>query len=151
MATANWYGSALLGQFSTTAARRVDWVTDSITVTLHTSTYTPNQDTHVFQSDLTNELANGNGYTTGGIVLSSKTTAYDTTSNETRLDAADVTWTFSGGVAKAFQYAVVWSNTAGASTTDPLLGYVNLGAQSVTDTTFTIQWDTTGVLKITAA
>jgi hypothetical protein len=90
MATAAVYGNHLLGQYSATAARRVDWVTDTIKCTLHTATYAPNQDTHTFASDLTNELATGGGYTAGGVTLASKTTAYDSATNQTRLDAADV-------------------------------------------------------------
>src|SRR3954452_21956801 len=105
MATAAVYGNHLLGQYSATAARRVDWVTDTIKCTLHTATYAPNQDTHTFASDLTNELATGGGYTAGGVTLASKTTAYDSATNQTRLDAADVSW---AGMSNTFRYAVVW-------------------------------------------
>jgi hypothetical protein len=46
------YGPAILGQYSATAARRVDWVGDVLTglikVTLHTSTYIPDPDIHTF-------------------------------------------------------------------------------------------------------
>ena len=45
--TSKWFGNALLGQYSATAARRVDWVTDTIKCSLHTVTYTPDQDVHV--------------------------------------------------------------------------------------------------------
>lgn len=149
MATAFWYGNGLLGQYSTTAARRVDWATDTIKIALLTSTYTPNQDTHTFYSDLTNELATGNGYTTGGNTLATKSTSYDATTNETRLIATSGNvWTFTG--TKAFQYAAIYKDT-GSGATSPLLGYINLGAQSVTDTTFTVTPDATGFLKITAA
>lgn len=147
MATANAYGQHSLGQYSATAARRVDWVTDTIKVTLHTATYVPNQDTHVFASDLTNELATGGGYTVGGITLASKTTAYDATTNQTRLDAADVTWT---AMSNTFRYAVVWKDT-GTAATSPLIGFVDLGATTITGTDFTIQWAATGIVVSTAA
>lgn len=149
MATAKWYGQALLGQYSTTAARRVDWVTDSVKVGLTTSSYTPNQDTHVFYSDITNELTTTGGYTAGGVALGTKTSTYDATSNELRLDAADTSWTSATFTAA---FAFIYVDTAGAGTTDPLLGWVDFGGnQTVTSGTFTIQWDATGVLKITAA
>lgn len=147
--TAFWYGNALLGQYSATAARRIDWVTDSIKQTLHNSTYTPNQDTHTFYSDLTNELTTGSGYTAGGVALGTKSVSYDATTNETRLIAANAAWTSATLTAR---YSVTYSDTAGAGTTDPLMGYVNFGAdQSVSSGTFTITWDATGVLKIVAA
>ncbi len=147
--TAFWYGNALLGQFSATAARRVDWVTDAIKQTLHTATYAPNQDTHTFYSDLTNELTTAGGYTAGGVALGTKSVSYDATSNETRLIAANAAWTSATFTAR---FSATYSDTAGAGTTDPLLGYVNFGAdQSVSAGTFTIQWDATGVLKITAS
>jgi|SRR3954466_6729611 hypothetical protein len=146
MATAAVYGNHLLGQYSATAARRVDWVTDTIKCTLHTATYAPNQDTHTFASDLTNELATGGGYTAGGVTLASKTTAYDSATNQTRLDAADVSW---AGMSNTFRYAVVWKDT-GTAATSPLIGFVDLGATTITGTTFSIQWDPTGVVVLTA-
>jgi hypothetical protein len=146
MATAAVYGNHLLGQYSATAARRVDWVTDTIKCTLHTATYAPNQDTHTFASDLTNELATGGGYTAGGVTLASKTTAYDSATNQTRLDAADVSW---AGMSNTFRYAVVWKDT-GTAATSPLIGFVDLGATTITGTTFSIQWDPLGVVVLTA-
>lgn len=147
--TAFWYGNALLGQYSATAARRVDWVTDSVKTALCTSTYAPNQDTHTFFSDITNELPTAGGYTAGGVALGTKSVSYDATTNETRLIAANASWASATFTAR---FSVTYSDTAGAGTTDPLLGYVNFGAdQSVSSGTFTIQWDATGVLKITAS
>ena len=147
--TANWYGNALLGQFSTTAARRVDWVTDAIKTSLHTSTYTPNQDTDDFFNDATNELSTAGGYTAGGVTLAGKTLTYDSGTNETRLDANDAQWTSASFTARI---AVTYSDTGGASSTDPVMGFVNFGGdETVSSGTFTIQWDSTGVLKITAA
>jgi len=58
------------------ANKEIDWGSDTIKVSLHTSSYTPSQTTHDYQSDLTNEVANGNGYATGGATLASKTEAF---------------------------------------------------------------------------
>jgi hypothetical protein len=146
--TAFWYGNALLGQFSTTAARRVDWVTDTIKTSLHTVTYTPSQDTDDFFNDATNEIT-GTGYTAGGVTLGSKSTSYDAASNEARLIAGNAVWTSSTFTCR---FAVTYSDTGGASTTDPVMGYVNMGGdQTVSSGTFTVAWDATGVLKLTAA
>jgi hypothetical protein len=144
---AKWFGNGLLGQYSATAPRRVDWVTDTIRVSLHTATYAPNQDTHTFFSDTTNEIV-GTGYTAGGVALGTKSTSYDSTTNETRLIAANAQWTAASFTAA---FAVVYKDT-GTGATSPLLGYVDFGGnETVTSGTFTIQWDATGVLKIAAA
>jgi len=146
--TANWYGNALVGQFSTTAARRVDFVTDAVKTSLHTVTYVPNQDTDDFFNDATNEIT-GTGYTAGGVTLAGKTVTYDSATNECRLDANDAQWT---GATFTCRIAVNYSDTAGASTTDPVMSFVNFGAdETISAGTFTIQWDATGVMKITAA
>lgn len=144
MASTKWYGPALSGQFSTVAARRVDWVTDTIKVTLHTSSYTPDQDTHDFHDDLTNEVATGNGYTTGGVTLAGKSAAYQSASNTLRLDANDPSWTFTA--LKTFRYAVVWKDTT-VSATSPLLGYIDFGADLAANDVFTITLATDGILR----
>jgi hypothetical protein len=146
--TSKWFGNGLLGQYSTTAARRVDWVTDDVVVSLHTSSYTPVQDTHDFWNDATNEIS-GAGYSTPGLSLSGKSATYDSGTNEMRLDANDASWTSASFTARV---AVVYVNTAGATSTDPLLTYVDFGGdETVATGTFSIVWDSTGVAKITAA
>ena len=148
--SAKQFGPHQLGLYSATADRRVDWLNDTIKVTLHTVTYVPNQDTHDFFDDATNELATAGGYTAGGVTLAGKTLTYDAASNEVRLDANDVSWTNATFTAR---YAVIWKDTAGAASTDPLIGYVDFGAdQSPAGITFTIAWDaTSGVLRTTVA
>lgn len=144
-----WFGQAGLGMVSTTAARRFDWVTDTIKVSLHTSTYVPNQDTNVFWSDTTNEVAAGNGYTAGGVALGTKSTAYDSASNTNRLIAAAASWTFTAS--KTARIAVIYKDT-GVTTTSPVLGYVDFGSDQSSSGTFTINWDATdGVLRMVVA
>lgn len=146
--TAGWYGLALKDQWNVTAADRVDWLTDTIKCSLHTVTYVPNQDTDDYFNDATNELATAGGYTAGGVTLGSKTLTYDTTTNEARLDAADAAWTTASFTARI---AVVYKST-GTATTSHVMGFVNFGGdETVASGTFTIQWDATGVLKVTAA
>jgi hypothetical protein len=143
--TAGWFGPSLVGQYSATAARRVDWVTDTIKVALVTSSYTRDNDLHDFFNDITNEIT-GTGYTAGGATLGSKTDAIDTTANEARLDAADTTWTTSTLTARQ---AIIYKDT-GTASTSPLISWVDFGADvSTTAGTFQITWDSTGVAKIT--
>lgn len=49
----------------------VDWDSDDLRLTAHTSAYTP-ADTHDYVDDLTNELATGGGYTSGGLAVASE-------------------------------------------------------------------------------
>ncbi len=141
------YGKAIEGQYSATAARRVDWAGDTIKVMLCTSSYTPDQDAHDFKDDITNEVS-GTGYTAGGATLASKTVTYTGASNKLVLDAADSVWTTASFTAR---YAIVYKDT-GSAATSPVLGFVDFGAnQTVTAGTFTITWDADGVLKAVAA
>lgn len=143
--TMSWYGLGV----SHVANAAEDWDTDAFSVTLHTSTYVPNQDTHDFGDDLTNEVANGTGYTTGGIALAGKTRTYDTATNEVRLDANDVTWNFTAS--KTFRYCVIRKVRGGAESANELVGYGDFGSDQTTSTDFTITWGATGIFKITAA
>lgn len=54
------YGNVLLKALN----KEVDWDSDTIKVMLTTSSYTPNQDTHIYKSSVTNEVT-GTGYTAG--------------------------------------------------------------------------------------
>lgn len=146
--TANAYGSLPVGQFSATAARRIDWASDTIKVLLTTSAYTPDQDTHTYLSDVTNEIT-GTGYTAGGQALSGKSVAYDSATNETRLIAAATTWSAATITARR---AVVYKDT-GSAATSPLIGWVDFGVdQSITGADLALTWDATnGVVKVAVA
>lgn len=76
----------------------IDLDTHTFKLQLHTSSYTPNVATQSTTSDLTNEVSNANGYTTGGATL------------------ASVTWGQTGGVATFDSDPVVW-NATGAGIT----------------------------------
>jgi hypothetical protein len=128
----------------------IDYLSDTIKVALHTTTYVPDPDTHEVFSDATNELTTALGYTAGGATLGTKTTVYNATGNITVHDAADVSWTAAGG-SLVFRYAVVYKST-GTGSTSPLIGYLDFATQTITDgNTVTIVWDATnGVFKVTA-
>jgi hypothetical protein len=146
--TTNWFGRAQEGQYGTTSARRVDWVTDTIKCALTTNTFVPDPDTHDFYADVTNELATAGGYTAGGATLTGKSVSYDTGTNETRLICADITWG-PGATFGPFRKGIIYKDT-GAAATSPLLGYITFDAdQSVNNGTFTIDVDATGLLYTT--
>ncbi len=127
------------------ANKEIDWGSDTIKVSLHTSSYTPSQTAHDYQSDLTNEVANGNGYTTGGATLASKTEAF--AGQVKKFDAADVTWSTSTITAR---YAVVYDATPGSAATNPLIAYVDFGADVISSGgDFKITWDADGIFTVT--
>lgn len=125
--------------------KEIDWDTDTIKVMLCTSSYTPNQQTHNYKDDVTNEIT-GTGYTTGGATLSGKTSTVNTLT--TNYDASDVSWTTA---TITFRYAVIYVDT-GVAGTSPLIGYVDFGAdQVISVATATIQWSASGIFTLTVA
>jgi hypothetical protein len=91
---------------------------------------------HDFRDDLgANEASGGSGYTAGGFTLGSKTLA--ATSLTLNWDAADISQAIVGGPF-AFRYGVYYKARGGASSADEIVGYVDFGAQSVTDATINI-------------
>lgn len=124
-------------------------MTDTIKLALATNTYVPDQDAHDFFADVTNEIT-GTGYTAGGATLATKSVSYDTATNELRLICADVAWG-PGATFGPFRKGIVYKDT-GSGATSPLLGYITFDAdQSVSNGTFTVDVDATGLLYITAA
>lgn len=130
----------------------IDWAGDTIKLALVTSAYTPNQGTDEFFSDANaHEIAGSGGYTSGGFTLTSCARSYDSTTREERYDADDVS---SAGLtpSAAFRYGIVYDSTPGSAATDPLLAYINFGAdQDPAGLPFAIQWASTGVFYIQAS
>lgn len=124
----------------------VNFLTGTVKLSLHTSTYSPDRDAHDFFNDASNELAGGSGYTAGGETLGTKTITYDTASDQIRWDAADVPWTFSAS--KTWRYGVMWIDTAGASTADPLYALLTWDSDQTVSTAYTLQWDPAGILFV---
>jgi hypothetical protein len=146
-ATFKWYGAAA----TALAAAKIDWAADTINCSLHTSSYTPDQDAHNYADDLTNEVANSGNYTTGGKALTTKTLNYDAATNTLRLRADDIAWANST-IASA-RVAVLRKVRGGASSADELVGYAVFDSDvSSSAGTFTIDLDATaGVLQLVAS
>lgn len=118
-------------------------------------TYVPNQDTHDFFDDITNQLATANGYTaedgTGtGLLMTTKTHA--NTLNVSKLDADNAVWTSSGAGFTA-RICVAADTTSGVTTTDPLLWWMDFGQNETASGggTFTIAYSASGIATITPA
>jgi len=137
------YGNALLKALN----KEINWSTDSIRVMLCTSAYTPDQDTHIYKSSVTNEIT-GTNYVARGAALGTKAITYTAGTNTIMLDAADTVWANSTITAR---YAVIYVDTA-VDATSVLIGYVDFGADFTSSNgDFTITWDVAGIFTITAA
>jgi len=86
-----------------------------------------------------NELANGNGYTTGGATLANQSVTEAAT---TKFDADDTAWT--GSTFSAY-HAVIYDVT----NTSSLICSIDFsGEQSVVSGTFTIEWSANGIITL---
>ncbi|MDV6276361.1 hypothetical protein R3Q06_22950 [Rhodococcus erythropolis] len=142
--TSKFYGKFFLSAFN----KEVDLDSDTLKVMLCTSSYTPNQDTHQFKSDVTNEIT-GTGYTAGGAALTSVTVAYNGSTNTITLDAADVTWSTATFTAR---HAVIYDSTPGSDATRPLIAFVTFDADiSATAAPFQAIWDAAGIATTTVS
>lgn len=133
----------LMGGETEVESLKVDWDTDAVKVALFTASYTPAQDTDELYSGISaNEVANGNGYTTGGNAVTTSSPTYTAGTNTSTFDATDpATWTASGA-GFAFRYIVTYDSTSGV-----LIGYNDYGSTLTLNAgdTFTFSFDATGV------
>ena len=124
----------------------IDLDTDEINVMLVTSAYTPDVDVHDKRDDVTNEVANGNGYATGGAALAGKAVTADNTDDEGMFDANDLTWAASTITARG---AVLYKARGGAASADELIAYIDFGSDKISSAgNFTIQWASEGILNL---
>ena len=94
------------------------------------------------------EVANGNGYTTGGATLANAAVTTVNT-NEAKFDADDVTWAASGGAITA-SFAILYNDT---DADDPPVAFIDFdGAETAgTGTDFKIIWNANGIVTFTVA
>lgn len=139
------YGAFVTGQM--TGTNVVDFDTDNLRMILVQNTYTPDRDTHDFVDDVTAyELANGDGYTTNGVLLSSVAVTYDATNGWAKLTADNPSWTFSAP--KTFAWAVLFKDT-GVAATSPLIAWWELG-NAARSGPFSLTVDTDGLVQFKA-
>ncbi len=141
--TTRWFGLGLQYLLDQPA----DMESTTVKLALATSSYTPNQDTNDFWDDVSaNEMPAGNGYTTGGVTLAGVAWSYDSATQQVRLDFDDPSWTFTAP--KSWQYAVLYIDTAGASSTDPVIAYLDWGSTQTVSTAYTLTLNAAGLLYI---
>lgn len=145
MAVAKLYGRVYLSL----ANGEINLSSHTLKLMLTTASYTPDQDVHRYKSDVTNEIT-GTGYTAGGATVGSITTAYDASTNKMTIDGADVSWP-SSTISNA-RWGVLYDSTPATDATRPLIGYVDFGATvSSVSATFSVPWDPSGIVALTAA
>jgi hypothetical protein len=90
-------------------------------LSLHTSSWTPNNTTHEVFADVTNELATGFGYTAGGITLAND--ALTQTAGVVKFTCDAAVWTAAGGSIPSWRYGVVRASGTLNGKVDPVVGY----------------------------
>ena len=129
----------------------INLFSDTLKVALVSSAYTPDLSGDEVWGDVSSyEVASGDGYTTGGATLASKTLTRDTW--KTTFDAGDVTWT---SLTKTFRYAVIYKSgtvadpQGGADIVNPLFAYVLLDDTPadivVAGVDYVLQWSSLGI------
>lgn len=94
------------------------------------------------------EVANGNGYTTGGATLANVAVTTVST-NDAAFDADDVAWTASGG-SLAAAFGILYNDT---DTNDPPVAFIDFdGTKTAADgTNFIVSWNASGIFTFTVA
>lgn len=141
--TVAWYGLGLQKIMQQT----VNLETATVKLALVTSSYSPNRDTDDYRNDFTAaEVANGNGYASGGVTLTGVAYTYDSASDQIRIDVNDPSWTFTGS--KTWRYGVVYVDTAGGDSTDPLIALLTWDSDQTVSTAYTLTIDSAGLLYV---
>lgn len=113
---------------------------------LVTGSYTPNQNTHDFFDDITNE-ATGTGYTAGGNLVDNVLGTMDGSGN-VKIDGDDpAAWAQDAGGFSAARRAILYVKRGGAASADELIAYSeDFGAdKGNVDGDFSIQLDAAGI------
>ena len=125
----------------------VNLKSDTIKLSLHTSTWTPDIDADDHFDDVDNEVASSGTYTTGiagGVTLTTSIST-DDTDDEGVFDATDVSITSATITAR---YAIIRKDT-GTASTSPLVLYIDFGSnQTSTAGTFAITFSAEGILNL---
>jgi hypothetical protein len=123
--------------FGDVAKGSIDMDTDSFKVLLVTSAYTPDKDTHLKRSSVTNEVT-GTNYTAGGAAATCTVTV-DTANDRTDISLGAGSWATSTITARG---AVYYKARGGASSADELVAYIDFGSDIVS---------TAGTFSLTAS
>lgn len=96
------------------------------------------------------EVANGNGYTTGGAVLTNVAVTTVTT-NDAKFDADDVSWTVTGTGTNITAAAAILYNDTDANS--PPVAFIDFGGNRTVSTgnNFVLVWNANGIFTWTVS
>jgi predicted TIM-barrel enzyme len=103
--------------------KQVDMDADTFKIILMATGFTFNKDTHATLANVSaSELANGSGYTTGGIALTNSTVTEDDANDKATTVFDDASWTATGGPIGPTPGAIIFDDT---TTDDTVVGYID--------------------------
>lgn len=119
-------------------------------ISLHTSASNAATLTLSIFSELTGEVASGNGYSTSGKALATIAWTQGASAGSYKFDADDVVWTGTGGSIANIKFAVI-SNTSGGASGKLLCRSTLTSAQFTlaSGNTLTIAMNSAGILTLT--
>lgn len=110
------------------ATKQIDFANDTFKIILMATGFTFNKDTHHGYADVSaSELANGNGYSTGGNTLAGVAVTEDDTDDWTEVTWDNTSWTASGGAIGPSPGAIIYDDTPTSPQADPIIGYIDFG------------------------
>ena len=123
--------------------KEVDFEGDTIKVMLLDNSHSFTATDNVIGDIDANEIS-GTGYTAGGEAMTTQTVTQDDTNDLAKFDADDTQWTTATFTA---YHAVIYDDTLAG---DDLVCSIDFGgAKVITVGTFTIQWNTNGIIRLT--
>ena len=141
--TYNSFLGRILGD-AAVVSTAIDLEQDTIKLSLHSSSYTPDIDADEFYDDVDNEVSASGTYSAGGATLTVASST-DDTDDEGVFDATDVSFTSATITAR---YAIIYKST-GTASTSPLVCYIDFGSdQTSTAGTFAITFNSEGILNL---
>jgi len=125
--------SALSNHFKYQLAKKqIDMDADIFKLILMNTGFTFNKDSHATLTDVSaSELANGNGYTTGGVTLANSTVTEDDSVDKAITVFDNITFTASEGSLGPTPGAIVYDDT---TSDDTIVGYIDF----ITERTITV-------------
>ena len=125
----------------------VDWENDTIKAALLNAV--PDQDTTVYWDDISSTEVTGTNWSAGGQTLASASVGVNTSTNVTKLDAADVS--VASVTVSGVEAIAIYKDT-GTASTSPVLGIGDLGATGASSGgSLDITWNASGILTLTAS
>jgi hypothetical protein len=111
--------------FLSLAQAAIDFENDTFMIALMDTGFTFDPDTDHGWADVSgDELANGNGYTTGGQALANVTVNENDVTDRTEVAWDNAVWTAASGAIGPAAGAIIFDTTA---TADPIIAYIDFG------------------------